>query len=343
MTAENPFKSIHDGRTLAEAIVDTIREPLLILDDDLRVVAASRSFYRAFRVTRQDTQGRMLYELGDGQWNIPALRELLERAVSQHAALESYEVEHEFPGIGRRAMLLNARQVFYEGNHARHLLLAFEDVTDRRAHEREKDELLRQKDVLLQEMEHRVANSLDIIASILLLKAKTVDSPETRHHLEDARRRVLSVAAVQRHLRPGGLGDTIAIGPYLTKLCESLEQSMMSDRRPVSLTVHSADGDASSRDAVSLGLITTELVINGLKHAFADADQGEIVVRYETQGSGWSLAISDNGVGLPDVRGHATRPGLGSTIVEALAGQLDARVEIVSGPEGTTVSIRHAM
>jgi chemotaxis protein methyltransferase CheR len=89
-----PFSDFVDGRTLAQAIVDTVREPLLVLDKDLRVVAASRSFYLTFRVSRQDTQGRLLYALGDGQWDIPALRTLLEKIVPGHGVMEDYEVEH---------------------------------------------------------------------------------------------------------------------------------------------------------------------------------------------------------------------------------------------------------
>ena len=116
-------------RSLEEAIVDTVREPLIVLDDALRVVVASRSFYRAFEVTPQETEGRTLYELGNGQWNIPALRKLLDEIIPHHTTIEEYEVEHDFPTIGRRTMLLNARKVFYEGNNSTSL-----SGGDRRCH-----------------------------------------------------------------------------------------------------------------------------------------------------------------------------------------------------------------
>jgi PAS domain S-box-containing protein len=230
-----PFASVAlHGHTLAEAIVDTVREPLLVLDEGLRVIAASRSFYQTFGVESLNTQGRKLYELGDGQWNIPALRIVLEDVIPKQRTVEAYEVEHEFPTIGRRVMLLNARQVFNEDGSAAALLLAIEDVTQRRDAEREKDELLRQKDVLLQEMQHRVANSLQIIASILLLKARTVQSEEIRLHLQDAHQRVMSVATVQQQLQASALNESIEIGPYLSKLCDSLAKSMIGDRRMAS-------------------------------------------------------------------------------------------------------------
>ena len=146
MAGRNPLAAVAHGHTLAEAIVDTVREPLVVLDRDLRVIAASRSFYRTFAAKPGNTEGRMLYELGDGQWNIPALRNVLEEVIPKHRIVEAYEVEHEFPTIGRRVMLLNARQVFDEDGSATALLLAIEDVTERRDTEREKDELLRQKE-----------------------------------------------------------------------------------------------------------------------------------------------------------------------------------------------------
>src|SRR5665213_1145244 len=108
------FTDLQNAYAFAEAIVNTVREPLVVLDQDLRVVAASRSFYRTFKVTRDNTEGKLLYELGDGEWNIPKLRSLLEKILPAQGAIEAYETEHYFPDIGRRTMCLNARKVFYE-------------------------------------------------------------------------------------------------------------------------------------------------------------------------------------------------------------------------------------
>ena len=340
MADHNPLAAVAHGHSLAEAIVDTVREPLVVLDRDLRVIAASRSFYRTFAAEPRNTQGRKLYELGDGQWNIPALRTVLEDVIPKHRTVEAYEVEHEFPTIGRRVMLLNARQVFDEDGLGSALLVAIEDVTQRRDAEREKDELLRQKEVLLQEMQHRVANSLQIIASILLLKARTVQSEEICLHLHDAHQRVMSVATVQQQLQASGLNESIEIGPYLSKLCDSLAKSMVGERRPLSIKVQATSGGAAtSSEAVSLGLIVTELVINALKHAFPSGETGEILVGYDARGPDWPLSVSDNGAGSGDVSAERPHTGLGTSIVEALARQLDAIVQKSGGPQGTTVSI----
>jgi chemotaxis protein methyltransferase CheR len=332
---------VRQARTLADAIVDTVHEPLVVLDRNLRVVAASRSFYQTFAVAPGETQGRLFYELANGQWSIPALRKLLEEVIPQHRIVEGYEIEHDFASIGRRTLLLNARQVFDEANPSSALLLAMEDITGRRAAEREKDDLLREKEMLLEEMRHRVANSLQIIASILLLKARTVQSEETRRHLQDAHQRVMSVATVQEQLRGTGHGDLIEVGPYLTKLCDSLAKSMIGDRS-IPVLVDAATGTALSGQAVSIGLIVTELLINAVKHAFPDARSGTIRVTYATAGLEWSLSVSDDGVGRVSQDGQAAPTGLGTSIVEALAHQLDSRVEGSSGPQGTTVSIIHS-
>ena len=338
-----PIVAIEDGLTLAQAIVDTVRDPLVVLDQNLCVIAASRSFYQTFQIVRDDVLGRPLYEIVGGQWEIPELRELLDAVVKDGTAIEGYEVDREFPAIGRRNMLLNARQVFYENGTHTTLLLAFEDITSRRAIERQLQELLQEKDMLLEEMQHRVANSLQIIASILLIKARTVQSEETRLQLEDAHQRVLSVAAVQQHLHLSGRIERIEIANYLSKLCDTLAQSMIGDSRPISLKVEADAGTAVSREAVSIGLIVTELVMNAIKHAFSVAKpDAAIVVSYKVAGTDWKLTVSDNGIGKPDVKAGESRSGLGTSLIQALAKQLDARVDVVSDSRGTAASVTRA-
>jgi len=189
-------------------------------------------------------------------------------------------------------------------------------------------------------MNHRINNSLQIIASILLLKAHTVQSEETRRHLHDAHERVMSVAAVQEQLHPTPFGAQIEVRNYLTKLCESLAASMILDDQPFSLRVEAGEGSTTSEQAVSMGLIATELTINALKHAFPGRARGNIVVGFESTASAWRLAVSDDGVGistrLPDA---PVRIGLGTSIVEALARQLGGRVTTSAASPGTTVSV----
>ena len=348
MPVSRPVPNLEEANLLAHAIVNTIPEPFLILDAQLRVISASRSFYEIFQVVPGQTEGCLLYALGDGQWDIPALRVLLETIIPDRVVMDNFEVAHDFPGIGPRTMLLNARKVKYENDEDITILLAFQDVTARRAIEqhkdaiqRQSDDLLRQKQLLLEEMRHRVANSLQIIASILLLKADAVASDETRQHLQDAHQRVMSVAAVQQHLHATEGVDEIDVSLYLNKLCAGLSASMVGEGQPVAINVLSHGGMIASAKAVSLGLIVTELVINALKYAFPNHKTDALIhVTYEIDALDWRLTISDNGVG----KGAAIAPeaGLGTTIVKALSRQLGARTDWLDSPFGLTVSITRA-
>ena len=121
-----------DALSYAESIINTVREPLIALDQDLRVVSVSRSFYDFFRVKPEETVGQLIYDLGNKQWDIPKLRELLETILPQKTTFDNYEVEHDFTTIGRRIMLLNARQIQRGLGKERIILLAIEDITERK-------------------------------------------------------------------------------------------------------------------------------------------------------------------------------------------------------------------
>ncbi|MDD5647445.1 MAG: PAS domain S-box protein, partial [Dehalococcoidia bacterium] len=125
-------KTVKKSQEYSESIIDTVREPLIVLDQDLRVVTVSRSFYEFFKVKPEETMGQLIYDLGNKQWDIPRLRELLETILPQEAAFDNYEVEHNFATIGRRVMLLNARQIQRVLGKERVILLAIEDITERK-------------------------------------------------------------------------------------------------------------------------------------------------------------------------------------------------------------------
>ena len=141
-----------EARDFADAIVETIREPLLVLDADMRVQLANKAFYRSFQVMPANTERRRIFELGDGHWDIPSLRTLLEELLPANRALVDYEVEHTFPGIGRRVMVLNAQRI----DHVQLILLAIEDITERKRAEREKQQLLSQREEFMAIASHEL-------------------------------------------------------------------------------------------------------------------------------------------------------------------------------------------
>ena len=323
---------------LALAILTSSAAPALLLDGNLTVIAGSASFYRAFGLDPPNVSGQLVFALGAGEWDVPQLRSLLGATLSGHARIDAYEMDLNGMATPRR-LVLSAQKLEYGEPEQVRLLLTISDVTEARLSEKLKDDLLREKAILLQELQHRVANSLQIIASVLLQSARRVQSDEARGHLHDAHNRVMSIATLQQQLAASRLGD-VELRGYFTQLCESLGASMIHDHDKVSIAV-TADGTSVIADiSVSLGLIVTELVINALKHAVPGGRDGKILVDYHMHDVGWTLSVSDNGIGTPETLVDA-KPGLGTSIVEALASQLHATVEIEGGYPGTIVSVTH--
>ncbi len=329
---------------MALAVVASSEAPLLLLDGQLTVIAASTSFCRAFQIDSASVAGHEVFTLGNGQWDTPRLRSLLSATLSGFAKVESYEMNLERAGKEPLCLVLKAEMMAYGNAGPPRLLLAVQDVTQARVVEKlrddlllEKDNLLRDKAVLLQELQHRVANSLQIIASVLIMSARKAQSEETRGHLHDAHNRVMSIAALQRQLSTSS-ADKIALRSYFTQLCQSLGASMIHDQNLIKLDVSVDETVVSADVSISLGLIVTELVINALKHAFPGDRGGRIQVDYHSNKPGWTLSVSDDGVGMGG--GRKGRPaGLGTSLVEALAKQLQADVRVARAKPGTAVSI----
>jgi len=130
-------QAVQEAREYAESIIETVREPLVVLDTNLRVISVNHSFHETFKVTPEDTEGKLIYDLGNRQWNISKLRVLLEEIIPRDNQFQNFEVDHEFPAIGRKIMLLNARQIYSKGIGAQMILLAIEDITERKKAEEE--------------------------------------------------------------------------------------------------------------------------------------------------------------------------------------------------------------
>jgi two-component sensor histidine kinase len=326
------------ARTLALAVVGCSYAPTLLLDGDFSVIAASASFHQAFGLEAPDVNGHVLFALGAGEWDVPQLKSLLNATLFGDAWVEAYEMDLK-ASQGTRRLVLNARKLDLGEGEDAVLMLTLADVTDARISEKLKDDLLREKSIMLQEVQHRVANSLQIIASVLMQSARQVNSAETRSYLQDAHNRVMSIATVQQHLAASRIGD-VDLRNYITQLCRSLGASMIQDQSRIFIEVM-VDGSSVAADiSISLGLIVTELVINALKHAFPGDCSGVILVDYHSAGPDWTLSVADDGVGTPDSM-KAAKSGLGSSIVEALASQLEAKVEIAARLPGIKVSVVH--
>ena len=324
---------------LGLALVATSNAPLLLLDERLAILAASKSFCRAFQIDPSKVEGCLLSDLGTGEWDKPQLNYMLRATASGYAEIEGYEIDLKREGRPDKYLVVNAHKLSYFGEDDVRLILSVTDITEARIAEKIKADLVREKDVLLQELHHRVANSLQIIASVLMQNAQKVQSDESRIHLVDAHQRVMSVAALQKQLAGSGTGN-VELRPYFAALCQSIGASMIRDHDLLTLAVQTDDSVTTADTSVSLGLIVTELVINALKHAFPHNRGGKILVGYHSQGPNWTLCVSDNGLGMPSA--PIAKAGLGTTIVQALAKQLSATVSVANADPGTKVSVAHS-
>jgi two-component sensor histidine kinase len=331
--------SIDFTASLAHAVILASETPMLLLGDDTTVLAASRSFCRSFGIDPAQATLAPLASLGQGEWDVPQLGALLLATASGFAAVKDYEMELRREGHPMQRLLVNVQRLNYPSETGELVLISITDVSEAHERGRQKDVLLQEQAVLLEELQHRVANSLQIIASVLLQSARMTQSDEARSSIHGAHHRVMSVAALQHQLAGSKLAD-VDLGLYLVSLCRSIGASMIHDPSKVTIEVNVAPSFVKANVSLSLGLIVTELVINALKHAFPDNRTGRILVSYTSAGEGWRLSVSDDGIGMP-VDPSDAKAGLGTSIITALAAQRGATIVVSTASPGTVVSISH--
>src|SRR3954453_7582576 len=214
---------IEDAQLLAEAIFDTIQEPLLLLDPSLKVILASRSFYLSFKAEPAETLDQMLYDLGNHQWDIPRLRQLLEEVIPKNNSFSDYEVTHTFPDIGRKMMRLNGKRLRRREGQDALILLVIEDITALHEREEQLNELLGEREVLVQEIHHRVKNNLQTIVSLLNMHAGHTDNPPVTTALNEAGGRVQAIARLHELFYSSPDLDEVNAGGYLRTLADDLQ------------------------------------------------------------------------------------------------------------------------
>ena len=318
-------------------IVETIREGLLVLDPDLTVRFANRSFGGTFAVIPEDAVGRKLYEIGSGEWDIPKLRIALETISSDDRTFEGFEVEQVFPSIGRRVMCLNARTVYPPGRTIKLILLAIEDVTERVRLEREHAMAHERIGMLLQELTHRVKNSLQMIASMVRIEARSHKSGEGKAALERVSHRIDALGHLYSQLSKADTVEAVDAATYLDELCRDLISSVHKENGTSIVLETDFESELLPTDrAIPIGLIVNELVTNAVKYAFPGETRGTVRVVLKRLPEGLLLTVADDGQGLDPRRADS---GLGGRLVEGFAQQLGAQVERESGSQGTTVRL----
>jgi PAS domain S-box-containing protein len=326
--------------SLTMAMVEVSRGPLLLLDGDSAIVAASLSFRELSGLDYQTLRGRKLSDLGWGEWDDAELRYRMECVVKEGRTLDGYDMEFLDPDGEPREIVIHAERLVYLDLENVRLLVAIADVTAARADRAIWQQAVKHSALLLQEVRHRVANSLHLIANILLRDARESRSEEIRTSLREAHDRVMSVAALERQLAGSGAGK-VELRTYFESLCENVTASVVGDGGRVSLRTVGPGGVVEGRLAINVGLIATELMINALKHAFPADAQGEVIVSCNFPGPNWEFSVTDNGVGAPIERRDG-QGGLGATIVQALANELGATVKTEPALPGIRVTVTRA-
>lgn len=292
-------------------IIDTVREPLLVLDPEFRVTHANRAFSRTFRVDPDTTIGQVLFELGDGQWDIPPLRELLRDKLSVEPHLDDFEVDHAFPGIGRKIMLLNARLASHGIDTPRVILLAFEDVTERRftdwrleEHRRELERSNAALDEFASVASHDLQEPLRKIMSFgerLSTALGTSLTGDALHSLE----RMLNAAARMRTL----VQDVLAYSQVTTRVQPFVATDLAWVAREVVMDLETVVHESSARievghlpvieaDALQMRQLLQNLLGNAIKYRRTDAAPVVRLTSVNGPKGHCTLVVTDNGIGF---------------------------------------------
>jgi chemotaxis protein methyltransferase CheR len=330
-----PARAIAMRKIVPLDVVETIREGLLVLERDLTIRFANRSFCQTFQVAPKDTVGRKLYELGNGQWDIPKLRTALKTIISDRKTIEAFEVDQFFPSIGRRVMVLNARKIYRPGNKIQQILLAIEDVTERMRLEREHAIAHQRISTLMQELTHRVKNSLQSIAALVFIEARSHKSGEGKAALERVSHRIDALGLLYSKLSKSDTVEAVDAATYLDDLCRELVASVQG-ATAIALKTDIDNELLPTDKAIPIGLVVNELVTNALKYAFPNETKGTVTVTLKRAPGELRLTVADDGKGI-DIR--RADSGLGGRLVEGFAQQLGGQVERESGNQGTTVRL----
>jgi chemotaxis protein methyltransferase CheR len=329
---------VDTARQFAEGIVQNAPWPLLILDRELRVIKANPAFNTVFQTSPEETERQLIYTLGNGSWNVPELRRLLDDIIPHNSRFQDFAVTHEFPHIGEKTLLLNARRIGRDEQETDTILFGIEDITERRQTEERIAAALREKEVLLREVYHRVKNNLQIVSSLLSLQADTVGNEYVRDLLWESQRRIQAMSLVHQKLYDSGDFSSIDVRIYIQSLLEDLAR-MYDTEGHIALNVQ-AEGNITIDIAIPCGLILTELVSNAFKYAFSTAQRGRISVTLQPEAQNrWLLVVQDNGIGLPSEIDIAHTNSVGLTLVHDLVSQLEGDVQ-VNRSRGTMFTIR---
>ncbi|MEN8259215.1 MAG: ATP-binding protein, partial [Pseudomonadota bacterium] len=300
-------QALIEAREFAESIVATIQEPLVVLDQDYRLVSANRAFYQFFRLTQEEAVGQLFYELHDRQWDIPELRHLLSEVLPKERTVEGFELAHEFPGIGNRTLLLNASRVVGRAEKRRLILIAMEDITERKRLESEQIRIIHELECANEELRNFAyvvshdlkapLRGIGALANWIVSDQRERLDAEGRKHLQLLIQRVHRMDAlidgVLRYSRAGRLREAV-VSVDLDKLAHDVVD-MLSP--PANIAVEIKKGlPVVKTERTCIQQVFQNLLSNAIR--FMDKSEGRIEIDCEEDGAMWKFSVTDNGPGI---------------------------------------------
>jgi PAS domain S-box-containing protein len=334
-------EKVQDARIYAENIVETLHESLLVLDADLKILSTNRSFYTTFNVQPGETVGSYIYDLGNRQWDIPRLRLLLENILPQNSQFDDFEVEHDFPSIGHKIMMLNARQIYRGEVGRRMILLAIEDITQLRKLEREKRNLL---SMFAHDMKNPLVTSAGLLSRVIAGKAGGALTEKQLNHLETASSELAKVSQLISSFLEFSRFEAKEYEPVLVPINIHAEirknikaEKVEAEKKQITMSLEPSKPTIYmvNADAAMVNRVIRNLLDNAIKHT----DSGGVVtVNVNDSGKEIVISVKDTGSGIPEdhlpyifdafyrVEGSLKGSGLGlaiaRTIVELHGGKI---------------------
>ncbi len=320
VTLEELYRLLRSSHVQAQGIVDTLQEPLVVLDRACTVVNANPAFFRTFQTERDSTLGKYLFELGNGQWDIAELRELLADVVPKAAAIIGYEVTHDFPAIGRRTMLVTARRIFHPDETSSQMLVVFEDVTERRKADAEKD-------VLLAETQHRMKNLMAILRAVA--NHTEAEGRTAEEYREIFLGRLEAVINAQTFIAEGAADLSVLIEQMLAPVAGS--RAEVAAGPSVLLAQH---------QVLPVSMMMHELTTNAVKYGALSNRTGAIRVSWElgTKDGRKCLSVRWREEGGPRIA-PPSRQGFGTRMIEQSVRAEGGEAKFDYSPTGLSAQI----
>ncbi len=314
-----------------EDIVETVREPLIVLDSDLRVLSANRSFYKSFKVTPEETIGNLIYDLGNRQWDIPRLRTLLEDILPKNNKFDDYEVEHIFSNIGHKIMLLNARRITHKEKGSQMILLAIEDITKFRKLERERKNIL---SMFAHDMKNPAVTSEGFLSRLISGKAGAL-TKEQQDYLEIIHSELNKLSQLISDFLQFSRFEAIEYKPVYApfnieeEIRKNIEaEKVEAEKKKIIIGLDPLDTITPiiNADAAMVNRVLNNLLVNAIKYT---DHGGAVTIKISDRGNEILVSFKDTGIGIPEDHlpyifdafyraGNSKSSGLGLSIAKAI-------------------------